>query len=98
MEQLFRGHFEQGRDITDADWLVQVGEQAAGLDAADVRRVLESDVAGAGVDDEVRSASVERGVEAVPCVTMQGRYRVGGYQEESVFENLFEKIRTEGAS
>lgn len=96
MEDLFRGHFELGRDITDEDWLVKVGE-AAGLSEGDVRRAVGSEVAGLGVDEEVRSASVERGVEAVPCVTVQGRYRVGGYQERSVFEGLFDKIRREGS-
>ena len=98
VEQLFGGHFEQGRDLTDEEWLVSVGGEAAGLAEADVRRTLESDVAGGSVDDEVRSASVERDVRAVPCVTMQGRYRVGGYQEQSVFEDLFEMILSNGGS
>lgn len=98
VEHLFRGHFEQGRDLTDEGWLVSVGRDAAGLDPDDVRRALASDVAGASVDDEVRCASVERDVRAVPCVTMQGRYRVGGYQDQAVFEDLFEKIRANGGS
>ena len=98
VDQLFRGHFEQGRDLTDEAWLVDVGREAAGLSPADVRRTLESDVAGGSVDDEVRSASVERDVRAVPCVTMQGRYRVGGYQEQSVFEDLFEMILRNGGN
>lgn len=98
VEQLFRGHFEEGRDLTDEKWLVRVGQEAAGLSAVDVRRALDSDVAGVSVDDEVRSASVERDVRAVPCVTIQGRYRVGGYQEQSVFEDLFEKILRNGGS
>ncbi|KAF4125587.1 putative dithiol-disulfide isomerase, DsbA family [Geosmithia morbida] len=98
VDRLFRGHFEEGRDLTDGDWLVEVGVEAAGLDAADVRRALASHEAGISVDDEVRSASVERGVRAVPCVTMQGRYRVGGYQDQSVFEDLFDKIRTNGGN
>jgi predicted DsbA family dithiol-disulfide isomerase len=98
VEHLFRGHFEQGRDLTDDEWLVSVGCEAAGLEPEDVRRALGSDLAGLSVDDEVRCASVERGVRAVPCVTMQGRYRVGGYQEQGVFEDLFEKILKNGGS
>lgn len=98
VEALFRGHFEEGKDLTDEAWLVDVGREAGGLGAADVRRALASDVAGTGVDEEVRSASVERGVKAVPCVTVQGRYRVGGYQEEGVFADLFEKIWSNGGN
>lgn len=96
MEALFRGHFEQGEDLTDEAWLVSVGEKAGGLSGKDVRRVLQSEEAGRSVDEEVRSASVDRQVQAVPCVTMQGWYRVGGYQEEHVFTETFEKIWNSG--
>ena len=50
-----------------------------------------------GVEHRFRG-HFERGVRAVPCVTMQGRYRVGGYQEQGVFENLFDKILKNGGS
>ena len=75
-----------------------VGKEAGGLAPKDVRRALASEEAGAGVDDEVRSAIVERDVRAVPCVTMQGRYRVGGYQDERVFMDQFEKILANSGS
>lgn len=95
LDALFRGHFEAGADIADEEWLVRVARSAAGLDDdAAVRAVLGSDEAGMMLEDEVRSAAVG-GVEAVPCVTVQGRFRVGGYQEEGVFEALFDKIRRE---
>lgn len=96
VEALFQGHFEQGRDLTDESWLVGVGEKAGGLSGKDVKRVLRSEEAGCSVDEEVRSASVDRQVQAVPCVTMQGWYRVGGYQEEHVFRETFEKIWSNG--
>lgn len=96
MDALFRGHFEKGEDLTDAVWLVSVGVTAGGLDGKDVKRVLDSEEAGCSVDEEVRSASVERQVKAVPCVTMQGLYRVGGYQEEHVFTEQFHKIWKNG--
>lgn len=71
-----------------------MARSTAGLDDVAVRAVLRSEEAGRMLEDEVRSAAVG-GVEAVPCVTVQGRFRVGGYQESDVFEGLFDKIRRE---
>jgi len=31
----------------------------------------------------------------VPCVIVLGRYKVGGFQREDVFETLFDRIRAE---
>ncbi|KAH7271312.1 thioredoxin-like protein [Fusarium solani] len=95
LDALFRGHFEAGADIADEEWLVRAARSAAGLDDVAVRAVLRSEEAERMLEDEVRSAAVG-GVEAVPCVTVQGRFRVGGYQESDVFEGLFDKIRREG--
>ncbi|KAF4974346.1 hypothetical protein FZEAL_8744 [Fusarium zealandicum] len=95
VDALFRGHFERGADIADGEWLVSVGTAVGGLREAAVRAALRSDEAGRMLEEEVRSASVG-GVEAVPCVTVQGRFRVGGYQDADVFEALFDKIRREG--
>lgn len=95
LDALFRGHFEAGADIADEEWLVRVARSTAGLDDVAVRAALRSEEAGRMLEDEVRSAAVG-GVEAVPCVTVQGRFRVGGYQESDVFEGLFDKIRREG--
>ncbi|KAF5012556.1 hypothetical protein FDECE_1380 [Fusarium decemcellulare] len=94
LDALFRGHFERGFDIADEEWLVAVGKSVGGLDEAAVRTALRSEDAGKALEDEVRSAAVG-GVEAVPCVTVQGRFRVGGYQESDIFEGLFDKIRRE---
>ncbi|KAF4470420.1 hypothetical protein FALBO_2670 [Fusarium albosuccineum] len=94
LDALFRGHFERGFDIADEEWLVAVGRSVGGLDEAAVRAALRSEDAGKALEDEVRSAAVG-GVEAVPCVTVQGRFRVGGYQESDIFEGLFDKIRRE---
>ncbi|KFA62991.1 hypothetical protein S40285_06862, partial [Stachybotrys chlorohalonatus IBT 40285] len=91
VEQLFSGHFEHGRDISDEEWLVEVGRRA-GLAEDDVRAVLRGEEAGAAVDREVEAAKSSGDVGAVPCVTVQGRYRVGGYQEPAVFKAVFEKI------
>ncbi|TFB07110.1 hypothetical protein CCMA1212_000716 [Trichoderma ghanense] len=96
VEMLFQGHFEDGRDLSDEAWLVAVGRKAAGMREEDVRRGLEDDEAGRRVDEVAEEARGVIGVEAVPCVVVQGRYKVGGYQEGSVFEGLFDKIRLAG--
>ncbi|KAM0252866.1 hypothetical protein ACHAQJ_007496 [Trichoderma viride] len=95
VEQLFQGHFEDGRDITDEAWLVTVAV-AAGIPEATVRAGLEDEEAGRRVDAIAQAARDAMGIEAVPCVMVQDRYKVGGYQEGHVFESLFEKIRLAG--
>ncbi|KAL7938491.1 thioredoxin-like protein [Trichoderma chlorosporum] len=95
VESLFQGHFEDGRDISDEAWLVGVGA-AAGIPEAVVRLALEDEDAGRRVDAMAEAARDVIGVEATPCVMVQGRYKVGGYQENQVFESLFEKIRLAG--
>ncbi|EGR47233.1 uncharacterized protein TRIREDRAFT_64866 [Trichoderma reesei QM6a] len=100
VEMLFQGHFEDGRDLSDEAWLVDVGVQAAaaaGMEEEVVRAALaDEDGEGRRVDEVAERARREFGVEAVPCVVVQGRYKVGGYQEGDVFERLFDKIRLGG--
>ncbi|KAG9254657.1 thioredoxin-like protein [Emericellopsis atlantica] len=98
VEALFLGHFGGEEDITDDEWLVTVGTTHGGLQASDVRRALKSEEAGEEIDNEAQAVRLERDVRAVPCVTVQGKYRVGGYQEEAVFDKLFESIWANGGS
>ncbi|KAK5995037.1 hypothetical protein PT974_03430 [Cladobotryum mycophilum] len=95
VEALYQGHFEDGRDVSDEAWLVQVGVQA-GLPEEVVRLEMEDEDASRRVDAEAEMAREVRGVEAVPCVMVQGKYKVGGFQEGHVFEGLFDKIRLAG--
>jgi predicted DsbA family dithiol-disulfide isomerase len=97
VEALFKSHFLDGGDISDEDVLVKLGSEVAGLPADVVRLDLRDDDNGRLVDDEAEAAVVEKGVEAVPCVTVLGKYKVGGYQETDVFEKLFERIWEENA-
>ncbi|PTB68935.1 thioredoxin-like protein [Trichoderma citrinoviride] len=97
VEMLFQGHFEDGRDLSDEAWLAAVGAAAAGMDEDVVRKGLaDDDEAARRVDAVAEAARDVIGVEAVPCVMVQGRYKVGGYQEGHVFESLFDKIRLAG--
>ncbi|CAG9943786.1 unnamed protein product [Clonostachys rosea f. rosea IK726] len=92
VERLFRGYFEEGEDISDEDWLVQVGK-GCGLAANDVLVALRSKAASFSIDEEARGAGAEREVKAVPSVTIQGRVRIFGYQGVEVFDDAFEKLR-----
>ena len=90
---LYRGIFEEGRDVADRHFLVEVAlrvglvqdgtELLAWLDDPDVR---------ARVAAETAHAKAQR-ISAVPTFVVQGRYRVGGMQEPGVFLMLFDKIR-----
>ena len=101
VEAIFQGHSSEGRDITDEAFLIEVG-RLVGLPDEDVRRVVRGEdgsglrVGGSvgAVEDEVRRA-MAMGVRAVPCVTVNERFMVGGFQEERVFEEVFEKARRE---
>ncbi|EFY90512.1 DSBA-like thioredoxin domain protein [Metarhizium acridum CQMa 102] len=97
VEALFRSHLLDGKDISDEDVLVSLGSEIAGLPADVVRSDLRDDDNGRFVDDEAEAAVEEKGVEAVPCVTVLGKYKVGGYQEQEVFDKLFERIWAENA-
>lgn len=97
VEALFRGHFLLGKDISDEDFLVSLGSEEAALPADVVRLDLRNGLYTRFVDDQVEEAVEEKGVEAVPCVTVMGRYKVGGYQEKEVFETLFDRIWKENA-
>ncbi|OHE90503.1 DSBA-like thioredoxin domain-containing protein [Colletotrichum orchidophilum] len=91
LEALFRGHFEEGADITDRHYLVATAAAAAGLDVAEAEAALDSDRAGELVDGEVVRAR-KAGVTGVPTFTVQGRWRVGGNQEPDVFLRVFERV------
>lgn len=87
---LYRGAFEQGRDISDRLFLLEAAAQA-GLDRDEVLAWLDGEEARRLADGLNRRAR-EVGIVAVPSFVVQGRYRIGGKQEEKVFLDLFERI------
>lgn len=99
---LFRGAFEEGRDISDRGFLLEAAA-AAGLvgpgggdgEREDVLARLDGPEGMRLVDGLERRAKAVVGIAAVPSFVVQGRYRVGGKQEEGVFLDLFERIRRE---
>jgi predicted DsbA family dithiol-disulfide isomerase len=93
---LFRIHFTEGRNLTDAGELTAAA-QAAGLDRAEAAEVLAS---GRYVD-AVRAEQTlwrQRGISSVPAVVVEGKYLISGGQPPEVFEQALRNIaKEEGA-
>ncbi|KAM3514826.1 hypothetical protein MY11210_001550 [Beauveria gryllotalpidicola] len=95
VELLMRNGLVAARDLSDAEVLAQIAADGLGLDKEDVFLELADDDATRRIDREVEAAREERGIEAVPCVTVLGRFKVGGFQDAQVFTDLFDKIYEE---
>ncbi|KAF2200470.1 thioredoxin-like protein [Delitschia confertaspora ATCC 74209] len=91
IEQLFNFYFENERDITSRDVLIEAGVKA-GLDKAEVEEWLENGKGGPEVDKEVQDAYAE-GVSGVPNFTINDMFQVGGAQEPEAFVQLFERLK-----
>jgi predicted DsbA family dithiol-disulfide isomerase len=97
IEELFAAYFEQEKDITKQDVLLELGVKA-GLDEVEVREWMENGKGGPEVDKEVQDA-YEQGISGVPNFTINDRFEVGGAQEPAAFVQLFERLkRQEGNS
>jgi len=95
VEELFAAYFENEKDITSHDVLVDAGVKA-GLNAAEVKEWLESGKGGPEVDKEVQDA-YEQSISGVPNFTIQDQFEIGGAQEPADFVQLFERIKKQGA-
>ena len=87
---LFAAYFTEGQNPSDPDVLVAAAE-AAGLDGAAARALLESNRYAA----EVRDAEElwrSRGINSVPAVVIDGRYLISGGQPPEAFEQALRRI------
>ena len=92
-EALFRTHFTDGNNLTDAGVLTRAAE-AAGLDRAEAGEVLASGLHAQAVRDE-QALWRSRGINSVPAVVVEGKYLISGGQPAAVFEEALRKIATE---
>ena len=76
MEHLFRAYFEEEKDITSDQVLLEAGTKA-GLNEAEVKKLLASNQMGDLVDEEVLAAQMGR-ISGVPHFVIQNRYEIGG--------------------
>jgi len=95
-EALFRTHFTDGNNLTDAGVLTRAAE-AAGLDRAGAAEVLASGRYAAEVRAE-QALWRQRGINSVPAVVVEGRYLISGGQPAAVFEEALRKIAADQAA
>jgi predicted DsbA family dithiol-disulfide isomerase len=87
---LFRAYWKEGRDIGDRDTLADIAD-AAGLDAAMVRRLLGTEAD--AEDIRTRDAHArERGVTGVPTFIIANKHVVPGAQPPALWVQLIDEI------
>lgn len=96
VEELFAAYFENEKDITSHDVLLEAAKKA-GLDEEEVKGWLGSNAGGDIVDKEVRAAR-QHGVTGVPNFTINGRYEVGGAQDPKEFIKIFKGLADASAT
>lgn len=82
-ERLFKAYFTEGKNIDDIPTLIQLGQEI-GLEASEVKNVLESDQ----YADEVRldiSDAKQAGVQSVPHFLFNGKDVISGAQDSKAF-------------
>ncbi|WP_158963656.1 DsbA family oxidoreductase [Chachezhania sediminis] len=92
VDALFRAYFQEGRDIGDHEVLGDIAD-TIGLDAAVVRRLLDSD---ADKDDiRARDAhSRKMGVTSVPTFIVAGKHAVPGAQPAELWVKVIEELKS----
>ncbi|HET7463594.1 MAG TPA: DsbA family oxidoreductase, partial [Longimicrobium sp.] len=88
-DAVYRAYFAEGRDVTDADTLAGIAS-AAGLDAAEVRRMLAGDEYGHEVD-AAQLLAERSGITGVPFVVFNGRFAVSGAQPPEAFHTAIDR-------
>ncbi|MFY0661044.1 MAG: DsbA family oxidoreductase [Shimia sp.] len=96
VDALFAAYFKDGRDIGDIDVLADIAD-SAGMDAAMVRKLLESD---ADVEDiQKRDAhSREMGVNSVPTFIVANQHAVPGAQPAELWRRVMADLKAQNAA
>lgn len=90
---LFEAYFGRAEDVSKTGVLLGCAE-AAGLDTAEAKRILESDEFGQAVIDE-EHAYQRAGVTAVPGFVLNEKYLISGAQETETLAEAFRNIARE---
>lgn len=88
--RLFRAHHAEGRDLNDAETLVELAAEA-GLPAERVRALLASDEGAAEVGGQIDEAR-SLGVSGVPFFLFEGKWAVSGGQPTEVFAAALREV------
>lgn len=82
-EAILSAHFEQGKDTSDPDFLVELG-QKIGLTEQDVRATLETDRFADDVRHDIAEARA-LGISGVPFFVIDRKYGISGAQPAELF-------------
>lgn len=94
--RLFEMHFTHGRDVSDADVLVEAA-QDVGLDGAQAQEVLTS----GSHAEQTRARQqfwTERGISGVPSIVFDGKYLLTGAQGAQNYAQMLQKVLAEKAA
>lgn len=94
VEALFRGWFEEGRDVGDAETLAEIAT-AAGLPPAALDEALTAETSLHAVRD-AEAQSVEKGIQAVPFFVIGQRVSLSGAHPPESFLRAFEEAAAAG--
>lgn len=93
---LMTAYFEQGRDVSDEETLLEIGE-AAGLDRAQMQAAL-LDKALAGQIETLEQHARRIGVQGVPFFIVNNRYGLSGAQPAGTWAEALPRIAAETAA
>jgi predicted DsbA family dithiol-disulfide isomerase len=90
-QALFTAHFEEGRDVGDADTLASLAV-SAGLDAGDAQAALTSEEGLEATRAEIERA-LQMGIRSVPTFVFEDRWAVEGAQAPEVLASVMRRVR-----
>ncbi len=93
VDQLFKGYFEDGRDIGRHDVLLDMAKRA-GMDAAAARTALDDDASLEAVLD-LEDAGINMGIRGVPFFLLLDKYAISGAQPPELWADALPRIAAE---
>ncbi|WP_374282290.1 DsbA family oxidoreductase [Novosphingobium sp.] len=91
---LFDAHFQQRRDVSDPDVLVELAA-AEGLNPAGARAALDDEALGLIVRRE-QAAAWDMNITGVPAMIVNGKFLIPGAQEPEVYANALRRVVARG--
>lgn len=91
---LFDAHFQQRRNVSDPDVLVDVAV-SLGLDPAGARAALDDPALGQIVRSE-QAQAYDMNISGVPAMIVQGKFMIPGAQEPEVYAQALRRVVAKG--